>query len=258
MSAKDALKELGLNDKETKIYLTLLEKGRMMPSSLARITKINRATVYSAAKSLQSKGMVHEDFSGKSRYLLAASPTSLEQILIEQKRELDAKAQVVKDTIQELLLITTDKQYSVPKLQFIQESDLERFLFANTVKWQESALASDKVWWGFQDHTFVEIYESWIHATWTTPQGKDAKFRSNMLSNRSTIENKLREKYSKPKRNMRFMADTNFTSTVWVAGEYLVMVMTQHHPFYLFEIRDETLAHNMREVLKKLWESTEE
>ena len=59
------------------------------------------------------------------------------------------------------------------------------------------------------------------------------------------------------KRNIRFVSGMNFTSSVWIAGDYIVMASTRQHPFYLFEIHDATLAHNMRETFKKLWSLTE-
>jgi hypothetical protein len=70
------------------------------------------------------------------------------------------------------------------------------------------------------------------------------------LSNVSPIEEKMGKKLSRKKRDIRFMGGMNFTSTVWVTGDYLIMICTQKHPFYLVEIHDATLANNMREVLK--------
>jgi len=49
------------------------------------------------------------------------------------------------------------------------------------------------------------------------------------------------------------LPDVNFTATVWVCGEYIVVIATQQHPFYLYEIHDQLLADNMREMFKKLW-----
>jgi hypothetical protein len=36
------------------------------------------------------------------------------------------------------------------------------------------------------------------------------------------------------------------------------MAMTRQHQFYLVEIHDAMLAHNMREVFKTLWKLTQE
>jgi len=46
---------------------------------------------------------------------------------------------------------------------------------------------------------------------------------------------------------------SKFTATTWIAGDYLVMIITNQRPHYLVEIYDATLAHNMREVFKGLW-----
>lgn len=50
---------------------------------------------------------------------------------------------------------------------------------------------------------------------------------------------------------IRYWKEANqFTATVWVGGDYLVMVSTREEPHYLVEIHDATLAQNMREVFK--------
>ena len=61
----DLLKQLGFGDKEILIYLTLLQHGKLTPSSLAKIVNLNRSTVYSIAKDLAAKGIIAEDFRGK-------------------------------------------------------------------------------------------------------------------------------------------------------------------------------------------------
>lgn len=52
------LKELGLNEKETKVYIFLAKKGSQKVSSIASQTKINRVQLYSILKSLQQKQIV--------------------------------------------------------------------------------------------------------------------------------------------------------------------------------------------------------
>lgn len=56
MSASTTLKKIGLGEKEITLYMALLRRGKMKPSELATLTKINRATVYSIVKGLTSKG----------------------------------------------------------------------------------------------------------------------------------------------------------------------------------------------------------
>ena len=56
------------------------------------------------------------------------------------------------------------------------------------------------------------------------------------------------------RRQIRFWeGDSDFTGTLWMVGDYIIMIQTVERPFYLVEIHDAVLAHNMREVFKKLW-----
>ncbi len=252
MSTNETLRKIGLNDKEIKVYLALLKAGRVTPTLLSQITKINRATIYNISKSLLTKGIIAEDLGGKTLYLVPLPVESLNQIVEKPRRELKEKEVFIKKAIEELTLITAEKKYPVPKIRFVEESGLENFLFENYEKWAKEVISSDGIWWGFQDPGFVENYEEWIDWTWKQKISKNPNYHINLLSNDSKIEQKMKRK-SLDRRNIRFVSDTNFSSTTWVAGDYLVMVVTGQHPFYLFEIHDKTLAHNMREIFKKLW-----
>jgi predicted transcriptional regulator len=244
MSLEKTLKGLDYTDKEIKVYLTLLRIGKATPAQVSRISKINRATVYSTAKSLISKGVITEDLGGKTLYLIPNSSDKLLQGIEKAKEELGNKEVLVKKAIEEISLITHDKQYPVPKLRFVEEGDIEDFLCENTEKWFETMKPNEPMW-GFQDHGFVEKYEKWI--AWAS------KFapKVNLFSNLTSVEKTIKEKYKV--REVRYLENTFFTASTWVMGEYLVMIVTQQKPFYLFEIHDKTLAHNMEEVFKQLW-----
>jgi hypothetical protein len=75
-----------------------------------------------------------------------------------------------------------------------------------------------------------------------------------MFSNNSEIEKEMGDKEI-TRRMIRFWDDkNNFTSTQWIVGEYIISIVTKEKPYYLVEIHDAVMAHNMREVFKKLWE----
>jgi sugar-specific transcriptional regulator TrmB len=255
MSINTTLKELGLNDKEVEVYLALLKHGKSTPASLSKLTKINRATVYNIAKSLQAKGIIAEDLSGKMLYFTPLPPDSLEQIIKRPIRELQEKESLVKKAIDQLSLITANKEYPVPKIRFVEENNLEDFLYENIEKWQKSVIKSDSVWWGTQDSTFLEYYKKFNDWYWKQPFSQSVKMYQ--VSNDSPVEQEAIKKYKKNNRDVRFSVDMDFSSSVWVGGDYLIMIVTKQHPFYLVEIHDKTLAHNMREVFKKMWQDSQ-
>ncbi len=253
MSIKQNLSKLGLNEKEILLYLTLLKHGRTKPGILAILTKLNRATIYSTANSLMSLGIIAEDLSGKT---LAFTPLPIEnlgKIISESKRDLKEKEVLVQETINDLKIIRLEKTLPIPKIRFIEEHDLEKFLFDNLEKWQQDVINSDGIWWGFQDPSFVENYRKWIDHSWKTDLSKNKNYRAKFFTNQSIIENKLKKLVSANKRAINFIENIKFTGSLWISGDYLVMVVTSQRPFYLVEFHDKTLAHNLREMLKQLW-----
>jgi predicted transcriptional regulator len=212
MTINDTLKELGLNDKEIKVYLALLKHGRTTPTVLSKLTKINRATVYNIAKSLLTLGIIAEDLGGKTLYLSPLPPDNLKQIIEKPKRELKEKELLVKKAIAELGLIQSGQNYPVPKIRFVEEDKLEDFLYENFAKWNSELLRFDATWWGFQDHSLVEHFEDWIMWTWHTKEYQNPRIKAKLLSNASQIEQKMGKKLSRIKRDIRPVVGMNFTS----------------------------------------------
>ena len=58
MASKQALKDLGLSDQETDVYISLLRSGGAIASVVAKNTGIKRTTVYALLKALSKKGFV--------------------------------------------------------------------------------------------------------------------------------------------------------------------------------------------------------
>lgn len=255
MAINQTLKKLGLNEKEIDVYLALLRGGKTRPALLAKSTKLNRATLYSVAKGLLSKGIITEDMSGKILEFAPLPADNLSNILSQAKKELKEKEENIKKAIAELSLITPDKSYSVPKIRFIEEDAVEKYLFDNTPKWQDSIIAGDGIWWGYQDQSFAENFEKWIDFTWKTKQSKHAHYKPQVFSNDTVIERRLGKKYSKDIRDIKLINDTDFTANTWVCGDYMIMIVTHQHPYYLIEVHDHMLAHNTKEIFKKLWKT---
>jgi len=77
MEITPILKKIGLNEKEIKIYLTLLELGPASVRKLAEATSINRGTAYDVLKSLQSLNLVSYYHKATKQYFVAEDPKKL-------------------------------------------------------------------------------------------------------------------------------------------------------------------------------------
>lgn len=206
--------------------------------------------MYAIVKELIKVGVIYEDIGTSTTYLLARPPQQLRIIVDKEKVQLQQKEQAVTAAVQELEAITKNTRYSIPRITFINEDQLEKYLYARTPVWNESILKTDGTWWGFQDHHFVQHYETWIDWYWehATPKINSLK----LLSNQSAEQLK-KKKF--PERHIRFWEySQDFTATTWVNGDYLVMIRCDQRPHYLVEIHDAVLAHNMRQVFKGIWQ----
>ena len=246
------LSELGLGEKEQAVYKLILEHGKIAPALLARLAGIKRTTVYSVANELVDKGLIIEDWGGKILYYIPSRENELEKIITKEKEKSKSKESSIRELQEILKSIPESKTYSVPKIRFIDEADLEKYLYEATPRWHESMLTTDATWWGFQDHTFVEKFEKWIDWSWEKAP-KPIKLK--LLTNESDIEEKMKSKKYSEKRALKFWHKNEFTGTQWIIGSYIVLVMTKQRPYYLVEIHDSVMAHNMREVFKNIWKT---
>jgi len=248
----ETLQKLGLSDKETSVYLSVLKQGKITPAAIGRLTGINRTTVYSVAKDLIKKGLIAEDLASNPTQLVARPPQDLDYLINEELKAVEEKKKLVASAIEQLQSTLKDSALPIPKIVFIQEAELEDYLYKRTEEWHKNIMSQDGILWGFQDHTFAEHYEKWIDWEWQVKAPAGMSLR--LLSNKSPVEEKLKGKgYSK--RQIKYWNKSGeFTASVWVHGDYLLMVMTRQHPFYLVEIHDALLAKNMRELFKGIWD----
>ncbi len=240
---------LGLAGRELKVYRALLKVPEVTPVALSKMTGIKRTTAYSIARSLSEKGLLVENSTKRPRTFSLASPKEIDALIADERMKFAARENMFKELSVELSRATAQKTYPVPQIRFIEEDKIEQFLFKQTPLWWKSMLATHSSWFGFQDHTFVEHFRDWIDWQWKkAPTDISLK----LLSNRSEAETKLSGKY--PRRAIKFWDKTDsFLSTTWVTGDYVCMINTRKHPFYLVEIHDATLANDQREVFKNLW-----
>lgn len=248
---EDLLQQLGFTANEIKVYLAILENGKITPTDVAKRTGVNRTTVYSVAKELAKRGVIVEDLGGVNQYLVALPPRDLDAIVKKEEKQLAEKKKITTSAINELLQYAKNTQYSIPKIVFINEAEIEQYLYKQTPAWNDSINKYDGHWWGYQDESFVRYYEKWID--WYWQKGSPATMKLKLLSNESAEKIK-KKKYSN--REIKFWKESkDFTATTWINGDYVVMIVTSQRPHYLVEIHDSVLAHNMREVFKGLWKN---
>lgn len=85
------LQNLGLSEKEAKVYIASLGLGADTVQNIAKKAGINRPTAYVQIESLKEKGLMSQVEKGKKTFYLAESPERLESLLNVFEKELNLK-----------------------------------------------------------------------------------------------------------------------------------------------------------------------
>ncbi len=96
------LKDLGLSEKESVVYLSSLELGSSLIHEIAAKTQISRSTTYQVIESLMKKGLMFELTKGKKKYFAAAEPKKLMALLDIKQQEFEKRRKDLEAVLPEL------------------------------------------------------------------------------------------------------------------------------------------------------------
>ncbi len=85
---QEVLKEMGMSEKETIVYLSLLKLGSSTASKISKRAKLNRVTTYSLLESLKNKSFVNYSIRSGVKYFESADPKTFLSSLNEKKENL--------------------------------------------------------------------------------------------------------------------------------------------------------------------------
>ncbi len=76
--------ELGISEREAKLYLTMLEYGEVTANDLHRLTGIQRSRVYSILSRMVVHGLCNERQEGRNRFFTALNPKRVKEAMVRQ------------------------------------------------------------------------------------------------------------------------------------------------------------------------------
>ena len=96
------LNDIGLPDSESKIYMSLLDKGALPVNRIHEETGIHRRNVYDILNKLISKGLVTFVIENKRKVFQSTDPKRIITFLEEQKRIIEEKEEIARKRLPEL------------------------------------------------------------------------------------------------------------------------------------------------------------
>jgi sugar-specific transcriptional regulator TrmB len=133
---KNLLSALNFSEKESLVYLALLEIGSGKAQEIAKKTGLNRTTVYDIFEVLMQKGLVSKFKKGPATFFNALEPKHLLTYLDREKEEQAKKIEKQKQKVSELLpqLVSLQNIFTnKPKVQFFEGEKGMREAYEDTL-----------------------------------------------------------------------------------------------------------------------------
>lgn len=117
-------KQIGLTEKEAKVYLACIENGTSPVSQIGETAGINRVTTYSILEKLVQKGLVGSFTKKKVKYFTAADP----EVVVE---EYEKRAKELKSALPDLKRLTGETPH--PQIRFFEGIEGIKTIYADTL-----------------------------------------------------------------------------------------------------------------------------
>jgi len=139
------LKQLGFSEKETQIYLALLEIGSGKAQDVSKKTGLNRTTVYDICETLMQRGLISKYKKGAGTFFNALDPKHILSYLDREKeeeaREIDKQKNKVAELMPQLISLQNIYGSTKPKVQFFEGEKGMREAYEDTLTSKDMILA---------------------------------------------------------------------------------------------------------------------
>lgn len=241
------LQNLGLSEKEAKVYTTALELGPDTVQNIAKVSGINRATTYVQIGTLKAKGLMSEFEKGKKAYFVAESPNRLKNLLSVIEKELETKKGDMSSVLPGLVSMF-EGMGERPKVRFFEGvngvMEIRKEFLQTKVKSIEGFVNIDKLPTLFQNQQ-----DSHAH------QRATKKIQSKVLYVRKDGEMKG---YSDPKllRIAKYINSpkTLFTADITMYGDKTIFISYRENPIGVI-VESKEITDTLRSIFYLIWDN---
>lgn len=234
MDIQKPLKEAGLSEGETKVYLALLKLGSTTVNKIKEKTKIHRTTIYDFLEKLINKGLVNYVVQNNVNYYSATNPNKLLDLIKEKE-----------DNIKEIL----------PQLKHLAETKKEKITVGiykgeegfKTILNDMIRTKKDIIAFGVNEEEFKKRFPFLMEQYFR--KEKENKIRERILTSEETkfiFKNKTI--------TYRFIPKNFFNPTsIMIYGNKIVNLIWE--PFTIILIENTDLADNYKKHFEILWKT---
>jgi len=238
---KEILKECGLTNNETEVYLTLLQTGSISVNSIAEKSGLHRQAVYDALDRLLEKGFVNFVIKNNKKHFQAIHPEKIEEYLKEKEEKF-------KSILPDLIKLT-----QVPRedtfVEVFKGKSIARIVYRDVIKEFQNGQGEVLIS-GVEEKRFIEEDKIALEQHLKRLQKLKCKERILLKKGDTHFAEGSQTEY-------RWIPEESFNPTpIYVYNEKLTIIIWGN-PNYAIIIRNKNLADAYRKQFNLLWKISE-
>ncbi len=240
MLENDLLK-FGLDQKESRIYLALLELGEAGVLHIAQKSKVRRTTVYHVLENLKKRGLVGTTAVKKKKLYFAQSPKKL-------AHELDEKKSALEKMMPELLSLSNLIEKK-PKIQYFDGIGGIKTIL------EDELSASDIKMMGWCTENYLNTIGEEYFETYFTPKRIKQKIYFHMIAPKSDHYLKLQEKSTELFWTIKMMSHENIPlkTDIIVYGNSKTSIISYNENIGLI-IDSQSIHDTLKTIFESQWQ----
>lgn len=240
------LQDLGLNEKEAKVYLASLELGQSTVQQISQKAGINRATAYFIIESLMASGLMSSFHQGKKQFFIASDPDLLGDVLNRQKLDIDKRIKGLEKILPELRSFN-NKDASRPVVRYYEGREGIRTMVDEIFK-----NAKDLVRMAYSVDAVDGLFSEEERAKWRKDRINKNIYTKAIYTYKGGVLNNV------PNGEARKVPVDKFPITCDIAVfENIVRIASLTNRLVGVVIEDKEIAQSMKAVFDLAWEASE-
>lgn len=238
-------KDFGLNEKETQVFIKMIELGAQPVSTIAKYVGVPRSSMYVILERLKKLSLVQEFRQNSILYIKPVAIKSLMEILKTKKRQLEQTETVLTENLPQLEALE-NKLSITPLVRFYEGKEAVMQMYEDILKVKEFFAI-------FNINIVKEKMPEYYQYVAISLKEKGGNAKEILVFSREA--QKYREKFSSPKHQIKLLKKgKSFDSDTVITGEKIYMISYGEKEISGTEIKNSSLANTQKVLFEELWE----
>lgn len=236
MELAETLKQLGMDEKQAKVYLAALELGSATIQELADKSGVKRTSIYNFLDEMKHEGLVSEFEANKKLLIIAADPHSL-------VKRAERQAEKTKNILPDLMAIF-NQPGEKSKVRYFEGTD-------GIIKAYDDMLITGEDIYAYSD--LEKLASVMTERMWDWPIKRAALgIRFHGIAKAGPWSKFSMARNKEELREMKLIEDVDFETEINIYGNKVAMVSFRR-PYACVIIEDRAIVQTLRSAWKLLW-----